>query len=161
MSLVLAAGAAAAIPLTHYCRLITTSTCIKAVYVRCCCPDVCWHVCRFRLVGWVRGLHVSLVLAAGAAAAIPLFQLNARLAEQSLPAASSAIAPHEWLGECGCATIAHGMYWHCCCCSSNTCHPPGAPLAPACARMCPPVQFASASPSHPMSGWVSVTGPAL
>jgi hypothetical protein len=56
-------------------------------------------LCRFRLTGWLRGLHVSLVLAAAAAAAIPLFQLNARLAEQSLPDAGGPIAPHEWLGE--------------------------------------------------------------
>lgn len=60
---------------------------------------------RFRLLGWLRGLHISLVLAAGAAAAIPLFQLNARLAEQSLPDAGGPIAPHEWLGEQCCVMM--------------------------------------------------------
>lgn len=51
-----------------------------------------------RLQGWYRPVHYSCLAAAAAAAAIPLFQLNARLAQQSLPLSDGAIAPHEWLG---------------------------------------------------------------
>ncbi|WIA43760.1 hypothetical protein OEZ86_010184 [Tetradesmus obliquus] len=54
---------------------------------------------RFRLSGsWPRALHYSCLVAAAAAAGIPLLQLNARLAEQALPLSQGAIAPHEWLG---------------------------------------------------------------
>jgi hypothetical protein len=46
---------------------------------------------------WARPLHQSCLVAAAAAAAIPMFQLNARLAEQVLPLSTGPIAPHEWL----------------------------------------------------------------
>eukprot|EP00879_Flechtneria_rotunda_P012526 GHRR01013079.1.p1 GENE.GHRR01013079.1~~GHRR01013079.1.p1 ORF type:complete len:238 (+),score=47.68 GHRR01013079.1:109-822(+) len=52
---------------------------------------------RFRPVGTARGFCYSCLVAAFAATAIPLFQLNARLAEQVLPLSQGAVAPHEWL----------------------------------------------------------------
>eukprot|EP00878_Enallax_costatus_P023736 GHUV01025273.1.p1 GENE.GHUV01025273.1~~GHUV01025273.1.p1 ORF type:complete len:216 (+),score=53.67 GHUV01025273.1:71-718(+) len=52
----------------------------------------------YRLQGWLRPVHYTCLAAAAAAAAIPLFQLNARLAQQSLPLSEGAIAPHEWAG---------------------------------------------------------------
>jgi hypothetical protein len=55
---------------------------------------------KYRLLGgWSRALHYSCLVAAAAAAGIPLLQLNARLAEQALPLSQGAIAPHEWLGK--------------------------------------------------------------
>jgi hypothetical protein len=58
---------------------------------------------KYSLSGsWSRGLHYSCLVAAAAAAGIPVLQLNARLAEQALPLSQGAIAPHEWLGEGGC-----------------------------------------------------------
>eukprot|EP00883_Tetradesmus_obliquus_P002963 jgi/Sobl393_1/13177/SZX62082.1 len=54
---------------------------------------------KYRLTGsWPRALHYSCLVAAAAAAGIPLLQLNARLAEQALPLSQGVIAPHEWLG---------------------------------------------------------------